>query len=319
MGIVVQTNVTSLIAQNNLTTATKRMDQAMERMTTGYKINSAKDDAAGLYVATSLDKNIRGSEVAQKNVQMGNDMISVAEGDLSGIQDNLLRIRDLALTAANGIYDQASLDAIKAEVVARLDEIDRISQVSEYNGKKLLNGDLEAGVTLQVGANTTDNDIIDIQGVFNDAMTSALGIQARGANVGQTYTEGNTTNVDKDQMIYSVDDIFKIPEDGDMQGDGTTPETLVNKIHTFVNDVDYALEDVQTRRTNIGAIQNRLDSAAQSLTTTIENLTSSKSTIMDADIAKESTNYINAQILQQAAGALLVQANQTPQIALSLI
>lgn len=301
MGIVVQTNVTSLIAQNNLTTATKKMDTAMERMTTGYKINSAKDDAAGLYVATSLDKNIRGSEVAQKNVQMGNDMISVAEGDLSGIQDNLLRIRDLALTAANGIYDQASLDAIKEEVVARLDEIDRVSKVSEYNGKKLLSGELENGVTLQVGANTSDNDIIDIQGVFDAADTSALAITCRTASAG----------------TMTVDKIFTLPTADELAADAT--DTSVTRLHDFIDDVDAALENVQTRRTNIGAVQNRLDSAAQSLTTTIENLTSSRSTIMDADIAKESTNYINAQILQQAAGALLVQANQTPQIALSLI
>ncbi len=301
MGIVVQTNVTSLIAQNNLTTATKKMDTAMERMTTGYKINSAKDDAAGLYVATSLDKNIRGSEVAQKNVQMGNDMISVAEGDLSGIQDNLLRIRDLALTAANGIYDQASLDAIKEEVVARLDEIDRVSQVSEYNGKKLLSGELENGVTLQVGANTSDNDIIDIQGVFDAADTSALLINCRTASAGD----------------MTVDKIFTLPTSAELTANAA--DTSVNRLHDFIDDVDAALENVQTRRTNIGAYQNRLDSAAQSLTATIENLTSSKSTIMDADIAKESTNYINAQILQQAAGSLLVQANQTPQIALSLI
>ncbi len=285
MGIVVQTNVTSLIAQNNLTTATARMDQAMERMTTGYKINTAKDDAAGLYVATSLDKNIRGSEIAQKNVQMGNDMISVAEGDLSGMQDNLLRIRDLALTAANGIYDQASLDAIKAEVEARIAEIDRVANVSEYNGKKLLNGDIET-ITLQVGANTTDSDVIDIEGVFGKATASALGV-----------------------ATDTISTAFTIEADAD----------TTEKLHAFVESVDTALEDVQTRRTEIGAIQNRLDSAAQSLTTTIENLTSSKSTIMDADIAAESTEYINAQILQQAAASLLVQANQTPQIALSLI
>ena len=290
MAIVVQTNVTSLIAQNNLTTATKRMDQAMERMTTGYKINTAKDDAAGLYVATSLDKNIRGSEVAQKNVQMGNDMISVAEGDLAGIQDNLLRVRDLALTAANGIYDQESLDAIKAEVNARLKEIDRVAYASEYNGKKLLDGSTDT-ITLQVGANTDtvkDGDadtvnIINIEGIFGDSVSSELGVNFGG-----------------------VDDVFKTTTD-------------IADIHAFIDTVDDALENVQTKRTNIGAIQNRLDSAAASLTTTIENLTSSKSTIMDADIAAESTEYINAQILQQAAGALLVQANQAPQIALSLI
>lgn len=281
MGIVVQTNIPSLIAQNNLTTSTNKMNQAMERMTTGYKINSAKDDAAGLYVATSLDKNIRGSEVAQKNVQMGNDMISVAEGDLSGIQDNLLRIRDLALTAANGIYDQASIDAIKAEVESRIAEINRVSQVSEYNGKKLLDGSVDT-ISLQVGANPTENDVIEITGVFGDSQASTLGVA-----VGDIATAFVPDNIDG--------------------------------LQAFVESVDTALEAVQTKRTAIGAVQNRLDSAASSLTTTIENLTSSKSTIMDADIAAESSEYINGQILQQAAASLLVQANQAPQVALSLI
>lgn len=281
MGIVVQTNIPSLIAQNNLTTATNKMNQAMERMTTGYKINSAKDDAAGLYVATSLDKNIRGSKIAQQNVQMGNDMISVAEGDLSGIQDNLLRIRDLALTAANGIYDEASINAIKAEVVARVAEIDRVSQVSEYNGKKLLDGSVDT-ISLQVGANPTENDVIDIEGVFGDSQASSLGVDVAG-----------------------IETAF-VPDN-------------IDALQAFVETVDTALEAVQTKRTNIGAIQNRLDSASQSLTTTIENLTSSKSTIMDADIAAESSEYINGQILQQAATSLLVQANQAPQVALSLI
>lgn len=293
MGIVVQTNVPSLIAQNNMTTATNKMNQAMERMTTGYKINSAKDDAAGLYVATSLDKNIRGSKIAQQNVQMGNDMISVAEGDLSGIQDNLLRIRDLTLTAANGIYDQASLDALKAEVQARTAEIDRMAKVSEYNGKKLLNGDVTK-VSLQVGANATTNDVIEIEGIFGKAEASTLG-------VGKANTAaGVTTDI-------SIDDAFKVGDDS------------ITNLQNFLKTVDVALEEVQTRRTNIGAIQNRLDSASSSLTTTIENLTSSKSTIMDADIAAESSEYINGQILQQAAVSLLVQANQAPQAALSLV
>jgi len=281
MGIVVQTNIPSLIAQNNLTTATAKMNQAMERMTTGYKINSAKDDAAGLYVATSLDKNIRGSKIAQQNVQMGNDMISVAEGDLTGIQDNLLRIRDLALTAANGIYDEASINAIKAEVEARVAEINRVSQVSEYNGKKLLDGSVDT-VSLQVGANATANDVIEIVGVFGDSQASTLGVA-----VGDIAT------------AFAPDNISGLQD--------------------FVKTVDTALEAVQTKRTAIGAVQNRLDSASSSLTTTIENLTSSKSTIMDADIAAESSEYINGQILQQAAASLLVQANQAPQVALSLV
>lgn len=282
MAIVVRTNVPALIGQNNMSIATAKMNQSMERMTTGYKINSAKDDAAGLYVATSLDKNIRGSKIAQQNVQMGNDMIAVAEGDLSGIQDNLMRIRDLALTAANGIYDDKSIAAIKAEVEARVAEIDRVASVSEYNGKKLLSKDSPTEIALQVGANATDNDVINITGVFGDSQASTLGVAV--GNIATAFTPDN-----------------------------------ISGLHDFVETVDTALEAVQTKRTAIGAFQNRLDSASASLTATIENLTSSKSTIMDADIAAESSEYINAQILQQAAGSLLVQANQAPQVALSLI
>ncbi len=278
MGIVVQTNVPALIAQNNLTTATNKMNQAMERMTTGYKINSAKDDAAGLYVATSLDKNIRGSKVAQQNVQMGNDMLAVAEGDLVSIQDNLMRIRDLALTAANGVYDQNSMAAIIAEIDARKAEIDRAASVSQYNGKELLSTNAPDEIVLQVGANATDNDVITVTGVFGDATSDTLGL-------GATFA----ANAENDA------------------------------IRTYVGTVDTALKAIQDRRTAIGAVQNRLDSTSQSLTTTIENLTSSKSTIMDADVAAESSEYINGQILQQSAASLLVQANQAPQVALSLV
>lgn len=280
MGIVVQTNVPALIAQNNLTTATNKMNQAMERMTTGYKINSAKDDAAGLYVATSLDKNIRGSKVAQQNVQMGNDMLAVAEGDLVAIQDNLLRIRDLALTAANGVYDEKSMGAIIAEINARKDEINRAAAVSQYNGKELLSADAPDEIILQVGANSSENDIITVTGVFGDSTTGDDGLA-----LGETFAADATNEA----------------------------------IRAYVDKVDGALTKVQDKRTAIGAVQNRLDSTSQSLTTTIENLTSSKSTIMDADIAAESSEYINGQILQQAAASLLVQANQAPQVALSLV
>ena len=292
MGIVVQTNIPSLIAQNSLTKASNAMNTAMERMTTGYKLNSAKDDAAGLYVATSLDKNIRGSEVAKQNVQMGNDMISTAEGDLTVIQDNLLRIRDLAVTAANGVYNEESLQALRDEVIARTEEINRLAATSEYNGLKLLDnsadgtaGRAEYALRLQVGANSSANDAIIVTEVFEPATASALG------------------------LINSAD----------VADDINTAMATAEASATFIDSVDAALTNVQTRRSTIGTYQNRLDSVASSLTTTIENLTSSKSTIMDADIAKESSNYINAQILQQAATSLLAQANQAPQVALSLI
>ena len=303
MAIIVNTNISALKTRTNLNNATNSLNQALERMSTGYKINSAKDDAAGLYVATGLETQIRGSKVALNNISTGNNVLQTVEGDLDAILDNLNRIRDLATQAANSVYDTDALNAMKQETDARIKEIERISLASNFNGLQLLAGgnDLETnGLRLQVGANANaDANAIVVDGeIFKktDATELGTGVEADDLNGGGVITAG-----------MSVSD---------------AAEVAFEKTTTaadFIAVLDDAIDTISSRKSTIGAFMNRLESAEASLTTTIENATAAKSTIMDADIAEESAEYTKQQILQQTSSALLVQANNLPSLALNLI
>lgn len=290
MAIVVNSNITAIKTQNSLNSANEDVSKSIQRMSTGLRINSAADDAAGLYVGKGLEKQISGSKVAQQNVQIGVNVLQTAEGDLTTIQDNLLRIRDLSVQAANGTYSTDSLNAIKNEVKQRMYEVNRLAAASNFNGMYLLNGTVpSAGLRLQVGADAdAATNAIYVQNVFTSASCGALGL----------ITGTGTTGIDE-----AV----------------TTGFASSESAAAFIANVDTALDNVTTRRSEIGVTQNRITSASDALAITIENLTASKSTIMDADIASESTNYMQAQILQQASASLLTQANALPQIALTLI
>lgn len=283
MALTINTNLGSLIVQKNLTDATNALNRSIERMTTGYKINSAGDDAAGYAVATKMETQLSSISVAQDNVAMGSSMLSTAESNYDLISTHLQRIRDLTEEAANGTYGQDSIDAIKAEVEARWAEIDRISASAEFNGIKLLNGDKAGGITLQIGIGTDGNSQLALSGTLFAAADAAT-----------------LTGVAKNTFT------------GYFTVGGTNYNTALQKI-------DDALNTVTTRQTQIGASQNRLDSAADALDVQYSNVTSSLSTVKDADVAAESSEYIKAQILQQASASLLSTANQTPSIALNLI
>ena len=283
MALTINTNLGSLVVQKNLDDATKALNKSIERMTTGYKINSAADDAAGYAVATKMETQLSSISVAQDNVAIGSSLLSTAESNYDLINTHLQRIRDLTEQAANGTYGQDSIDAIKAEIDARWEEIDRIAANTEYNGIKLLDGSQATGITLQVGIDSTVNSQLSLSAdLFKDAQTSVLMGVARNTFTGY-FTVGGA----------NYDDAL--------------------------DAVDVALDKVTAIQTEIGAMQNRLDSAADALDVQYSNVTSSLSTIKDADIAEESSNYIKAQILQQASSSLLATANQTPSIALNLI
>ncbi len=279
MAIIVNTNMSALKTQRNLNDATNAMNKAMERMSTGFKINSAKDDAANMYIATNLDVQVSGSKVAKSNISTAANMLSIAEGDLDVILDNVTRIRDLTVQYSNGIYDEKSQKAMTDEIEARIAEIDRIAESSNFNGLKLLNGDLNQGVRLQVGANAEEaaNCITMDGALFEKKDAATLGLE-----IGANY-------------------------------DNATAAAA------YLEDIDTAITSINEAKAAIGVTGNRLDAATESLTTTIENMTAAHSTIMDADIAEESANYVQQQILQQTASSLLVQANALPQIALTLI
>lgn len=197
MAITVNTNIPSLTAQKSLNSATSKMNQAMERMTTGLKINSSKDDAAGLAVANKLDYQVSSLKVAQDNAQMGSSMLETMEGVMTTINDNLTRIRDLTEQAANGTYGSDAMAAIKTEVNARLAEIDRVAKSTEFNGKKLLDGSTTE-VNLQVGLDKTDNSVIKLDDkIFQDSTRDGLGINADVAWKSDTEARNYLETIDK--------------------------------------------------------------------------------------------------------------------------
>lgn len=279
MAITVNTNMAALTAQNALNKSTSKMNTAMERMTTGYKINSSKDDAAGLAVSNKLEYKVSSLKVAQNNAQMGASMLDTMEGVMTTINDNLTRIRDLTEQAANGTYGSDALSAITTEVNARIAEIDRIANSAEFNGKKLLDGTTNS-VTLQVGIDGDKNSQITLDSsVFQSAKKADLGL----------------TDVDWKDV-----------------GDDT-------KARAYLNTVDKAIEKITNAKTAIGGKQAAITSAMESAQVMQTNLTSANSLIKDADIAEESSNYIKNQILQQTSASLLATANQAPSIALNLV
>ena len=300
MAIIVNTNMTALKTQTNLSTATNKMGNALERMSTGYKINSAKDDAAGLYVATGLETQIRGSKVAQDNIATGNNVLQIVESDLDNMLSNLNRIRDLATQAANSIYDEDAMNAMYEEVVARIEEINRVSLASNFNGLELLSGNSRLatdGLRLQVGANSdpAGNSIMIDATLFNQIDATTLG-------AGGDTIAGSTVD-DTDTVATGAEKAF----------------LAATAAASYIAVIDSAIDTISTNKSTIGAVMNRLETAEESLITTVENATAAKSTIMDADIAEESANYVQNQILQQTSSALLVQANSLPQIAIQLV
>ena len=299
MAVVINTNVDSIKIQGLLSKSTSALSQAMERLSSGLKVNSAKDDAAGTVISARMQVQLDGNKTAQNNVQNGNAMLSTAEGNLDVVQDNLSRIRDLTLQAKNGTYSEEEIQAMQDEVAERMAEIDRISTSSKYSSLSLFNDtDLQAnGVTFQVGADYTENNTISADASIFDKVTfSALTGMAAGFDL---------TAMNNDPATPA--------------GPGTPEQPAAGSYAEAVQKLDEALDNITARKSEIGSAQNRLESALDTLTTQYENLSSAKSIITDADVAQEASNFTQQQILQQVSTSLLAQANQAPSIALSLV
>ncbi|HIU92719.1 MAG TPA: hypothetical protein IAD26_06240 [Candidatus Limenecus avicola] len=287
MPIVINTNVPALKAQNALTRASWGLNQSLERLTTGSKINSAKDDPAGLYYATGLNSQISGVNAAYSNVQMGINMITTASGDLSNINTQLERIKDLATQYSNSSLTDEQKNAIKAEAKQRVEEINRIAKESKLNKVQLLDGTQAGGVRLQIGPNADPaTNSLTVTGVFEKADVESLNLvggSSKFADIDAAFANASTAA----QFIDIVQDSA----------------------------------DIVTERISTAGIYNaRLESITDSLITKNENLTSAYSTVMDADVAAETANYIKNQLLQQTASSLLTQANQAQGVlALKLI
>mgnify|MGYP001109955417 CR=1 FL=1 len=287
MPIVINTNVPAIKAQNALTRASWGLNQSLERLTTGSKINSAKDDPAGLYYATGLNSQISGVNAAYSNVQMGINMITTASGDLSNINTQLERIKDLATQYSNSSLTDEQKNAIKAEAKQRVEEINRIAKESKLNKVQLLDGTQAGGVRLQIGPNADPaTNSLTVTGVFEKADVESLNLvggSSKFADIDAAFANASTAA----QFIDIVQDSA----------------------------------DIVTERISTAGIYNaRLESITDSLITKNENLQSAVSTVMDADVAAETANYIKNQLLQQTASSLLTQANQAQGVlALKLI
>lgn len=353
MALTINTNISSIIAQRSLNNATNGLNDSLEKMSTGYKINHAKDNAAGYSIANQWVTKLGSLDVAADNAATGSDMLTTAEESYNLLTSHLQRVRDLTEQAANGTYGSQSLRAIQSEIAARLAEVNRLSANSEFNGIKLMQYDLtkteaenskvgitKAGVNLQVGLYADKDSVINLdinlfkdaslKGLFNgqlgekdpttsagaDAQTLAQLLQAAGA---ASATPDFSTN-DTIQAFAAACTGLKYtaatdaaPAKFEMLGlANNTPKELLYFLDTAINEIS-------DRVTKIGAVQNRVQSAMSALDVQSQNLTSSLSTLRDTDVAEESSNYIQQQILQQASATLLSTANQLPSMALNLI
>lgn len=360
--ITINTNIASLTAQHNLSQATKGMNTAMERLTTGYKINSGKDDAAGSSVSTLMEAQISGYDVAESNATMGLSLLDTAEGVLDIVGDYLQRIRDLTEQAANGTYGTSSMNAIRTEVQQRMEEINRLCTVIDFNGVKLLDGTSIAaqsknGINLQVSNNSGKNNIINLKyTLFEAATLTALLISnndnsgAKGATAPDQnwfsrtdgketkalearINGGETTSSDGRKYDYVskgykaiCEETYDWKDDRTVSANKSCITAICDAVYTddatareFLQFIDDAIENVSNRTSLIGAYMNRVESAVDAISVQKENIVSANSSIKDADVATESSNYIKYQILQQSSATLLSTANQTPSIALNLI
>jgi flagellin len=286
MGLILNTNVPSLVAQRSLMKNSIAVNSSFEKLSSGLRINRAADDAAGLNISETLKTQIRGNQKAVANAQDGVNILQIAEGSLSVISENLQRIRELTIQAANDTNSTTERTAIVLEVNSRLEDIDRIAQTTRSNNINLLDGS-KTEYLLQIGANSDMNqNTLNIGSVLTNSQVSTLGIDRTAtpitAGAGGIYEDNSSARV-------------------------------------FLNAVDSCLSNVFTRRSQIGAMQNRLQSTIESLSIAVENLQSTNSRIRDLDVASESANLTRNQILQQSALSVLAQANQSPTLALQLL
>lgn len=378
------TNVGAINAQRNLNATSLKMGKVLEKLSSGYRINRAADDAAGLGISEKMRSQIRGNQQALRNAQDGISMIQTAEGAMDEIHSILQRARELAVQAANGTMDAAARTSIGTELVQLQQEIDRIASTTQFNGRFLLNGSLtttqsggtaQAGTVVVAGTNTSITKV-DVSGAAPgttftlSAAANALTVDDGNGN-SQTITVGDIAaggssvltfdkfgikitvasvdgetganvagGLDGETIITAAGDgsaVFQVGanvgntmavsfEDVSAQsGLGLsvwTADTVVADLaaaNNVITQIDAAIDTLNTRRSNLGAAQNRLEHTIASLGVAVENLTASESRIRDADIAALSSQMVSSQILQQAGVAVLAQANQSAQAVLSLL
>ncbi|WP_258128438.1 FliC/FljB family flagellin [Achromobacter anxifer] len=394
MAAVINTNYLSMVAQNNLNKSQSALGSAIERLSSGLRINSAKDDAAGQAIANRFTANIKGLTQAARNANDGISIAQTTEGALNEINNNLQRVRQLSVQATSGTNSPTDLDSIQAEIKQRLEEIDRVSAQTQFNGVNVLAKDNK--LTIQVGANDGETITIDLKEVtaetlgltgfnvsgprgtpgalvaadFKTAYGSStsvtgssvsegtagdladrLGVAAGSVTVGNAAVKDDNGNwfVKVDVTATNATESSNLKAKGFDVENGATGNyyialnpkdavtTTATATFTLKTDelplsslskgatsnplakLDTALQNIDSQRSALGAIQNRFESTVANLNNTINNLSAARSRIEDADYATEVSNMTKAQILQQAGTSVLAQANQVPQTVLSLL
>jgi flagellin len=317
--IAVNTNVSSLFAQRALGKNSFDLQKSIEKLSTGYKINRAADDAAGLTISEKLTSTVKGLEKAKQNVGDGISVIQTAEGALGIIQDNLQRIRELVVQGKNGTNGTNEADALQREINERVSTIDAISQATKFNGKTL------------IYSNTASTDDITIQYGADNAQTSNI-----------TFRAGQTANTGIDIDITST--LAGNSSDYGTLVEGTTASSgfALNRIHLGVSsmsvnsvlgtsggttsnvtvtltDMDTVIKNVSRMRSYLGAMQNSFESRLDFIDVAAENNSAARSRVRDVDVAHESSVMLKNQILQQSAATMLTQANSSSQLALNLL
>ncbi|NNN46593.1 flagellin [Vibrio sp. 2-2(8)] len=376
MAITVNTNVSALIAQRHLGLASEMLNQSLERLASGKRINSAKDDAAGLQISNRLESQMRGLDVAVRNANDGISIMQTAEGAMQETTSLLQRMRDLSLQSANGANSKADRQALQEEMSALNDELNRIAETTSFGGRKLLNGSFgqssfqigaSSGEAVQVSLKNMRSDSLDMGGFsyvaagmadsqwrvtqdnrqltmsYTDAKGKQHNIQIQ-AKVGDdieelaTYINGQTDKVsasvnDKGQLQLfmagketsgTIDFKGSLANQLQMNVTGyeavdTLDITEVGGAQRAVAVIDTAMQYVDSHRSELGALQNRFNHAINNLDNVHENLASSNSRIKDTDYAKETTQMVKQQILQQVSTSILAQAKKQPNLALALL
>jgi len=270
MGLRINTNVSSINAQRNLANSTDALSKSLQRLSSGLRIYRASDDAAGLAISERFRSDIRSLGQASLNANDGISLLQVAEGALNETSALLVRMRQLAIQSANGTLGSAERTTINNEFRDLAAEIDRIANVTEFNGTQILvsgggTGSGLASVTFQIGINATANDTSTVSGV--NATANGISITS-----------------------------------------GTTVDTVSNAT-TALGNVDSAINTISNLRASFGTVQNRLESAIRSIAVAIENTSAAESRIRDVDVASETADLTKNQVLQQAGVAILAQAN----------
>ncbi|MDA0772843.1 MAG: flagellin [Cyanobacteria bacterium] len=296
MSIVINTNVQSLFAQNALSKNTSNLQKSIERLSTGYRINRAADDAAGLTIAQGHTSKLRGLQQVERNIGDGISLLQTAEGAVSIVQENLQRIRELVVQSASGTNSSDELDAIQREINSLVTTIDDIGTDTTFNGVAIIKS--ASNVTLQTGA--------------DDGQTTSIvlaGGTAAGIHIDSSVTTAGSIG---EGAAFNLDDLHV---GGTVNSNGGTTTITTSPL----TGIDIMIDNVARMTSYLGAVENGLESKLDYTSDAIVNASDALSRVMDVDVAAESSLLVRNQILQQTSATMLAQANNMPSLALTLL